>query len=348
MERASVDFELSQLASNMNSQPLASISLDLDNKWSYLKTHGDPEWESLPSYFPQVVPRILSFLDDRELKITFFVVGQDAELETNHASITSIAQAGHEIANHSFHHEPWLHLYSPNELEREFERSEMAIRRLTGVQTVGFRGPGFSLSNEVLRMLIRRGYRYDGSTFPTYLGPIARAYYFFKSSLSRAEKEDRRELFGSWKDGFQSNKPFQWSEGDERLLEIPVTTMPVFKVPIHGSYLLYLAGYSKGLAKLYFWKAITLCRLTGVQPSLLLHPLDFMGAEDDTDLAFFPAMNQSAAAKIQLLSECLAMLGKHFRLVTMREHAESLATNRLGVKSIESAPPGRQLGENLG
>ena len=31
-------------------KPLASLSLDLDNQWSYMKTHGDPGWESLPSY----------------------------------------------------------------------------------------------------------------------------------------------------------------------------------------------------------------------------------------------------------------------------------------------------------
>ena len=40
--------------------PIASLSLDLDNKWSYLKTHGDPGWEGFPSYFDTVVPRFLS------------------------------------------------------------------------------------------------------------------------------------------------------------------------------------------------------------------------------------------------------------------------------------------------
>jgi peptidoglycan-N-acetylglucosamine deacetylase len=27
-----------------DSKPIASLSLDLDNKWSYMKTHGDPGW----------------------------------------------------------------------------------------------------------------------------------------------------------------------------------------------------------------------------------------------------------------------------------------------------------------
>jgi len=85
---------------------LASVSLDLDNQWSYMKTNGDAGWEDFPSYLDLVVPRILSFLKERDLKITFFVIGQDAALEKNREAITSIAEAGHEIANHSFNHEP--------------------------------------------------------------------------------------------------------------------------------------------------------------------------------------------------------------------------------------------------
>ena len=320
--------------------PNASLSLDLDNKWSYLKTHGDPDWESFPSYFDLVIPRFLDFFEDRDLKITVFIVGQDAVLPKNEASLRSIADAGHEIANHSFNHEPWLHLYTPAELEQEFERSEAAIKSVTGAKTIGFRGPGFSLSNEVLRTLVRRGYKYDCSTFPTYLGPIARAYYFFTARLTSEQKEERKTLFGSWKDGFQSNKPFEWTDGDQRLIEIPVTTMPVFKVPIHLSYVLYLAGYSLTIAKLYFWSALQMCRLAGVQPSILLHPLDFMGAEDDSDLAFFPAMNQTAQKKIGLMSDCMAMMAKHFNVVTMEEHADAIADKLHNRRSIETAPVG--------
>ena len=36
-------------------KPLASLSLDLDNEWSYLKTHGDVSWEALPSHLDVAV-----------------------------------------------------------------------------------------------------------------------------------------------------------------------------------------------------------------------------------------------------------------------------------------------------
>ncbi len=61
----------------------ASISLDLDNQWSYMKTHGDSGWDKFPSYFDIVIPRVLDILDKLSLKITFFIVGKDAALEKN-------------------------------------------------------------------------------------------------------------------------------------------------------------------------------------------------------------------------------------------------------------------------
>src|SRR3954447_2743061 len=92
-------------------KPIASLSLDLDNKWSYLKTHGDRGWESYPSYLDVVVPRFLGMLKELGLRITVFVVGQDAACTSNRDALSAISASGHGIGNHSFHHEPWLHLY---------------------------------------------------------------------------------------------------------------------------------------------------------------------------------------------------------------------------------------------
>src|SRR5689334_16985757 len=142
-------------------KPLASLSLDLDNEWSYLKTHGDAAWGDLPSFLDVVVPRVLDVLAARGLTITFFVVGQDAALARNHDALAQLSAAGHEIGNHSFHHEPWLHKYPDIEVRDELSRAEEAIERATGFRPVGFRGPGYSLSTAVLETLVDRGYRYD-------------------------------------------------------------------------------------------------------------------------------------------------------------------------------------------
>lgn len=305
--------------------PIASLSLDLDNKWSYMKTHGDAGWEDFPSYLDTVVPRALKFLGERDLTITFFIVGKDASLPNNHRSLASIAEAGHEIGNHSFGHEPWLHLYTKPELIEEFERSEEAIEAATGKRTVGFRGPGYSLSSTVLEVLVDRNYVYDCSTLPTFIAPLARAYYFFASpEMSDEERAKRKRLFGRFSDGFQTLKPHIREVGDRDIVEIPVTTLPVVKTPIHASYVLYLASFSKPLALTYWNMALAMCRMTGVQPSLLLHPLDFLCGDDARELKFFPGMNLKIDRKLEILSSILGSFSRSFNPVSMIEHANAV------------------------
>lgn len=301
-----------------------SLSLDLDNKWSYLKTHGSDAWLGFPSYLDLVVPRILEFLNDRGLRLTFFIVGQDAALEKNRAALRSIAEAGHEIGNHSFNHEPWLHLYSEADLDRELERAEDAIHEATGVVVDGFRGPGYSISRTTLEVLRKRGYSYDATAFPNVLNPLARAYFFAKSELSAEEKERRKALFGSFSDALRPVKPYRWMLTEESLLEVPVTTMPLFKTPIHFSYLIYLASFSQLAARAYLRLAVLMCKITNTSPSLLLHPLDFLGAEDDRDLWFFPGMSMGWSRKHQLLNGFFDVLLRQFEAMTVGEHVAAL------------------------
>jgi peptidoglycan-N-acetylglucosamine deacetylase len=308
---------------------IASLSVDLDNQWSYMRIHGDPGWERFPSYLDVAVPRILEVLKQLDLTITFFVVGQDAALEENGAAIRSIGLAGHEIGNHSFHHEPWLHLMQETEIEAELCRAEEHIEKVTGQRPIGFRGPGYSLSPAVLRVLARRGYLYDASTLPTFLGPIARLYYFATSRLTAEQKQQRKLLFGTLRDGLRPLHPYRWRVDDQEsangLVEIPVTTMPVFRVPIHVSYIMYLATFSTAAALSYFKFAMALCRFTGAQPSLLLHPLDFLGCDDIGALSFFPAMRFLGEKKMALVSEILRLFSERFEILTVREHALAVA-----------------------
>jgi peptidoglycan/xylan/chitin deacetylase (PgdA/CDA1 family) len=113
-------------------KPLASISLDLDNQWSYMKIHGDEGWNDYPSYFNIFIPHILQILDELNLKITFFIVGKDAESEENRKFLKMITDHGHEVGNHSYHHESWLQTYSYKEIENEIICAEKAIENATG------------------------------------------------------------------------------------------------------------------------------------------------------------------------------------------------------------------------
>lgn len=305
--------------------PVASLSLDLDNEWSYLKTHGDPAWSGLPSYLGLAVPRILAFLRALDLRITVFIVGQDAALERHHPVLRSIADAGHDVGNHSFHHEPWLHAYSEQAIEEEIGSAHDAIVAATGREPRGFRGPGFSISRPALETLADRGYRYDASTLPTFIGPLARAYYFMTARLSREERDRRKRLFGDATDGFRPIRPFLWDLGARSLLEIPVTTVPVIKTPFHFSYVLYVATkLGRTCALAYFRSALAACRACGIGPSLLLHPLDFLDRDDVPSLSFFPAMRDSAGAKVALLEEALLLFSSAFDVVSLGDHARAV------------------------
>ncbi|MEQ1815132.1 MAG: polysaccharide deacetylase family protein [Nitrosomonas sp.] len=319
---------MNQTQPPQNGKPLASLSLDLDNEWAYLKTHGDPAWESYPSYLSTVVPRMLHVLAQRKLLITVFVVGQDAALEYNHEALAQIASAGHEIGNHSLRHDPWLHLFSEHDLEQELAEAERHIQAATGQKPIGFRGPGYSQSSTMLRVLARRGYAYDASSLPSFIGPIARAYYFATGQFNAEQRERLNRLFGSWKDGLRPLKPYRWRLNETSLLEMPVTTFPGIRVPIHLSYVMYLAGFSTVLAQTYFNTALWTCRLFGVEPSILLHPLDFLGGEDVPRLQFFPSMRMSSQQKIAIVERCLDSMVHRFDVRSVGEHAAVVATRK--------------------
>jgi len=300
------------------------VSLDLDDLWTYLRTRGDPAWKDRPTYLPVFLPTVLDFLDGLSLRITFFVIGEDLERAANRPYLEAISSRGHEVGNHSFHHEPWLHLSGKDELREEVRRAEQAIEGVCGERPVGFRGPGYSWSKTLLEVLVERGYAYDASSLPTFLAPLARLYFLAGSRLGSEERHQRQGLFGSFGDGFRPLKPYYWQVGESRLLEIPVTTLPVLRTPFHMSYLLYLGRRSERLMVGYLRAAVRACLAAGIQPSFLLHPLDFLDAAAAPGLEFFPGMGLSAARKRALVSRVLGILGESFHLVPMAEHARRI------------------------
>ena len=94
--------------------------------------------------------------------------------------------------------------------------------------------------------------------------------------------------------------------------------------PYHFSYLLYLSTLAPALAMRYFKIAMGLCRLTGTQLSLLLHPLDFLDGDDVPELSFFPAMRLASGRKLALVDHVLRVLTDTFTVVTVAQHAQEV------------------------
>ncbi len=294
-----------------------------------MKTHGDPGWGKFPSYLNTFIPLVLDFFDDLNLKVTFFIVGQDAALDKNSDVLKLIIKREHEVGNHSFSHDVWLHNYARDEIEKEVLKAEENIGRVTGQRTVGFRGPGFVYNKMLMEVLAKNKYLYDASILPTFLGPLARIYYFWKSDLSAKEKKQRREIYSSFSEGFRTLKPYYWRlEAGKKLLEIPITTMPFFKTPFHLSYLLYLRCFSTELMFLYLKLALALCKMAKTGLSFLLHPLDFMGNDILPDLNFFPAMNLKTKEKQMIAKKVIKIIQKNFMLIPMKEYSHAFRFNQ--------------------
>ena len=100
--------------------------------------------------------------------------------------------------------------------------------------------------------------------------------------------------------------------------------MPFFRVPFHVSYILYLSCYAPALARAYFRTSLALCRWAGVEPSVLLHPLDFLGGDEVAGLDFFPAMKLTGAIKRERVAQYLTDLKRSFHVLPMEEHAQAV------------------------
>ena len=105
------------------------------------------------------VPRILRFLEERELDATFFVPGHT--VESFPAETAAILEAGHEIAHHSYAHvDPSLQ--TPEEERADMERA-LAVLDGIGVRPLGFRAPSADLSDSTLELVEEHGFLYDSS-----------------------------------------------------------------------------------------------------------------------------------------------------------------------------------------
>ncbi len=305
---------------------VASLSLDLDNKWAYLRAAGRDDWMDRDGYLQLAVDRIVEVLGELDLPLTVFIVGRDLVESSDCDAIASFDRLDRwEPANHSLNHLPWMHTMSSEEIADEINVTGQRIVEVLGRRPLGFRGPGFSCPDDVLSVLAENDYVYDASIFPTSIAPLARAVFMLKSGLKGEQREKAKKLYGGFSSLRQPNRPFvRQVEGSQKTLwEMPVTVMPLSRTPIHFSYFTYLASFSTLAAKAYFRSALALCRLTKCPPSLLLHPPDFLGCEDDSDMAYFPAMNMSREKKLGIVRWALELYRDSFDVRCMVDQLQT-------------------------
>lgn len=98
-----------------------------------------------------MTPKVLAALAARDVKATFFVVGQ--ALRSRGAVARAIVDQGHEIANHSYTHAFGV----PTKIIDELDRTSQAIVDATGVRPTLFRAPGGCLNDKLDAAVVARG-----------------------------------------------------------------------------------------------------------------------------------------------------------------------------------------------
>lgn len=108
-------------------------------------------------------PRMLDLLDAAGARATFFVRGDKAR--THPELIREIVRRGHDIANHTYHHQQYSFWYaSPSRVAAEIDRCNQVLHELTGQMPRRFRAPVGMANPFVHQAVAARGMRLVGWT----------------------------------------------------------------------------------------------------------------------------------------------------------------------------------------
>lgn len=143
----------------------ACLTFDLDAEAAVLTADISAVYRMSPmshqAYGPlSGVPRILDLLARHGVRATFFVPGYSAHRYP--AVVRSIAEAGHEIAHHSYFHENTIGMDARTEADM-IDLGLQALWDVAGVRPAGYRAPMWELTYSTPKLLADRGFRYDSS-----------------------------------------------------------------------------------------------------------------------------------------------------------------------------------------
>jgi polysaccharide deacetylase family protein (PEP-CTERM system associated) len=223
-----------------------ALTVDLEDWYHICGTgqSGDVSaWDAYESRVTRNTARVLSLLREHRARATFFVLGYIAEREPE--LIADIAKEGHEIATHGHYHRRVFEM-SEEEFAEDVDRSMEAIATAGGGRVIGYRAPEWSIRPHTmwaLRILRRRGIRYDSSMVPlTRMGDRS-----FPTAPCRIPTEDGE------------------------ILEFPLTTVRCF-----GEHLPFTGGLPLRLTP-YFYVLSRIRRMNagGDAAMVYVHPWEF-------------------------------------------------------------------------
>jgi polysaccharide deacetylase family protein (PEP-CTERM system associated) len=145
------------------------LTVDVEDWFHILEADGAHEraaWGALESRVEANTDALLALFAGAGARATFFVVGWVAMRHP--ALVRRIADAGHELASHSFWHEV-MRRHDRASLRADLAASRRVLEDAAGRAVTGFRAPGASITPAtawVFDLIVEAGFRYDASLCP--------------------------------------------------------------------------------------------------------------------------------------------------------------------------------------
>jgi peptidoglycan/xylan/chitin deacetylase (PgdA/CDA1 family) len=203
----------------------------------------------------------------------------------------------------------------------QIDAAQDAIEKATGTRPVGFRAPGYTVSDELLGLVESAGFLYDSSVFPCpaywALKGMAMSAIRLKGRQSQSVLDTPKVLLAPTR-AYRIGHPY-WTRGGG-LRELPVQVTRVLRLPFIGTSLT-MAGPRA---------ARELTRGVVGEPlvNLELHGIDVLDSGDGlTSLAKHqPDVNMPYKRKLEALAAVLQTLqDAGYRFVTLADAARGLS-----------------------
>ncbi len=157
------------------------------------------QWQQWPLRVESNTHRILDLFAAHDVRATFFTLGWVAERFPS--LVQRIVSEGHEIASHGWEHVR-VNTQTPRAFREDIGRTRKLLQDISGEPVLGYRAASYSIGAAeawAWEELAQAGYRYSSSIVPI-----------------------RHDLYG-----IPGAPRFAFNTADDRLLEIPITTLPL-------------------------------------------------------------------------------------------------------------------------
>lgn len=154
-----------------NSRHVNALTVDVEDYYqveAFAKVVRREDWVNWESRVERNTKSLLEMFAQHDVRGTFFTLGYVAEQHPQ--LVREIAQAGHEVACHSYYHR-LVYEQTPDEFRQDLRSAKHRLEDLIGAPITGYRAPSYSITAQslwALDILIEEGFSYDSSIFPVH------------------------------------------------------------------------------------------------------------------------------------------------------------------------------------